>query len=74
MSFKSQRRNMMGIDFRDVPVKVVALDAKTLKVLPEIYLDLAQKFCKRRKGHRKARWLHKFSRYLTRVKDEVEVT
>lgn len=73
MSFKSRQKRIMGIDFRDVPVKVVALDIKTLKVLPEIYLNMAQKFCKRRKGHRKARWLHKFSRYLTRVKDKVEV-
>lgn len=71
MSFKSQSRRKLGIDFNWPLSKVYAVSATTGKIRPEIYIYLAQQFCRSRKCRKKARWLRKFGRYLYDAKDEL---
>ena len=73
MSFKSQRRRKLGIDFNWELPKVYAVDFSTGKIRPEIYVSLAQQFCRSRKCRRKARWIHKFSRYVTKMQDHLVI-
>lgn len=69
MSYNSQRRRKLGIDFNFQLPRVFAVDFSTDKIMNIEYVCLAQKFCRSRKSRSKARWLKKFSRKLMKMED-----